>query len=225
MNNTDIKIYKIIRARRKSIGLKIDDNGDLIIRAPRYVSAKLIELVVNKNKDWIYKKKEEILKRKDFKKRFIEGEIYYFMGKEYVLKFGDFDFECDFSDGFLLINNNKKKKKNLLIEECYKKKAYEIIEKRVEYYSKLYDFKYNKVKIMSAKKRWGSCSSKGNLNFSFYLIMAPLYAVDYVVVHELCHLIEKNHSKKFYELIESILPDYKLRREYLKKNAYKFIFY
>jgi len=225
MNNNDLKIYKIIRTRRKSVGLKIDDNGNLIIRAPRYVSVKIIEFIVNKNKNWIFKKRQEILKRRKFKKRFVEGEIYYFMGKEYKLKYGDYDFGCDFSDGYLLVNDNNNKKKNLLIEECYKGRAYEIIKQRVEYYSKLYDFKYNRIKIMSAKKRWGSCSIRGNLNFSFYLIMAPLYAIDYVVVHELCHLIEKNHSKRFYKLIESILPDYKLRRQYLKDNAYKYIFY
>ena len=98
--------------------------------------------------------------------------------------------------------------------------AKEIINERVKFYANKYGFNYNKIKITSANKRWGSCTGKGNLNFSYKLIMAPIEIIDYVVVHELIHLIDKTHKKSFYNKVEKILPDYKERKNWLNKNGY-----
>ncbi|HQP00584.1 MAG TPA: M48 family metallopeptidase, partial [Caldisericia bacterium] len=76
------------------------------------------------------------------------------------------------------------------------------------------------IKITSANKRFGSCTNKGNLNFTFRLIMAPIEAIDYVVVHELVHLVDKTHKKSFYEKVEKISPDYKKRIKWLNENSY-----
>lgn len=98
-----------------------------------------------------------------------------------------------------------------------KKLAMEHIPRRVEYYSKLMGLTPSGVKITSAKKRFGSCSYKNNICFSLYLMEYPGEAIDYVVVHELAHIKEKNHGKNFYALIENILSDYKNRIKILKK--------
>lgn len=98
-----------------------------------------------------------------------------------------------------------------------KQSAKEIIPKRVQYFSKIMGLYPTCVKISSAKTRFGSCSAKNSLNFSFYLMLYPIDAIDYVVVHELAHIKHKNHSKDFYRLIEKVLPDYK-NREALLKN-------
>lgn len=87
----------------------------------------------------------------------------------------------------------------------------------MSYYAKIMDLKYGRITITGAKTRFGSCSAKGNLSFSYYLMLYPEYAIDYVVVHELAHLKEMNHSSKFYKIIESVLPDYKERIKVLKK--------
>ena len=79
------------------------------------------------------------------------------------------------------------------------------------------------VKITSAEKRWGSCSGDDNLSFSFRLIMAPPDIIDYVIVHELMHIKEKNHSPKFWKLVEAVMPEYKIHRRWLKDNHHKFI--
>ena len=120
------------------------------------------------------------------------------------------------------IERQKKKeaKFNYLTDEDVirlREKAKIIIRDRVEYYSKIMGLNYGRITITSAKTRFGSCSSKGNLSFSYRLMLYPDEAVDYVVVHELAHLREMNHSKNFYKIIEQVLPDYKERRKLLKK--------
>jgi predicted metal-dependent hydrolase len=80
-----------------------------------------------------------------------------------------------------------------------------------------YGFREMKVRISSARTRWGSCSQKGNLSFTWRLVMAPPDVIDYVVVHELCHTREMNHSRSFWEQVEAILPDFRQRRRWLKE--------
>ena len=98
-----------------------------------------------------------------------------------------------------------------------KKNARLVLTTKMEYFSKIMDLKYGRITITSAKTRFGSCTSKGNISFSYRLMLYPDAAIDYVVVHELCHLVEMNHSKRFYALVEAVLPDYKERRKLLKK--------
>lgn len=103
----------------------------------------------------------------------------------------------------------------------YKKKARAYIVPRLEEYAKKFGFQYNNVRITSAVTRWGSCSSKRNLNFSYRLILAPKDAIDYVIVHELCHLRQMNHSEKFWKEVENIMPEYKKHEKRLKQHGYK----
>lgn len=95
------------------------------------------------------------------------------------------------------------------------------IPERVSFYASLMDVSYGRITIRNQKSRWGSCSSKGNLNFNCLLMLAPLEIIDYVVVHELCHRREMNHSPLFWHEVESVLPDYKKRRKWLKDNGEK----
>lgn len=101
----------------------------------------------------------------------------------------------------------------------YKKKAKEYIPSRVKQIALENNFNYNTIKITSAKTRWGSCTSKKNLNFSYRLILVPKKVIDYVIVHELCHLREMNHSKKFWDEVWKIMPDYKKYDRWLKYNS------
>ena len=98
----------------------------------------------------------------------------------------------------------------------YKKTARSVLCAKAEYYSKLMGLQYGRITITSAKTRYGSCSSSGNISFSWRLMLKPDAAIDYVVVHELAHLVEMNHSKRFYAVVEKVLPDYKERKMLLK---------
>jgi predicted metal-dependent hydrolase len=93
----------------------------------------------------------------------------------------------------------------------------------VDHYASQYGFQYKKIGITSAQTRWGSCSANGSLNFSWRLILAPMEAVDYVVVHELVHTVHHNHSRRFWQKVGKIMPDYKERRKWLRKNGQRLI--
>lgn len=95
--------------------------------------------------------------------------------------------------------------------EKYKSAARELILERLEHFNKLYGFRFNKVFIKDQRSKWGSCSINKNLNFNFKLALIPKECADYIIVHELCHLGEFNHSKRFWKLVEKAVPDYKER--------------
>lgn len=103
------------------------------------------------------------------------------------------------------------------------KAAKEYIPTRVEYYAEIMGLDYNSIAIKTPKTRWGSCSSKRNLNFSCLLMLMPKEVLDSVVVHELCHLKEMNHSKRFYDEIYKVMPDYDKHDKWLKTNGYKYL--
>ncbi len=98
-----------------------------------------------------------------------------------------------------------------------RERARALLSAKTKYYAEIMGLKYGRITITGAKTRFGACSSKGNISYSYRLFDYPEEAVDYVVVHELSHLVEMNHSERFYKIVESVLPDYKERRKLLKK--------
>lgn len=116
----------------------------------------------------------------------------------------------------------KQDQKMVITQEMRKagvEKAMEIFPKRVEYYARLMGISYGRITIREQKTRWGSCSGRGNLNFNWKLTLMPPEILDYVVVHELAHRKEMNHSKDFWKIVEQVLPDYQKRRKRLKELA------
>lgn len=97
--------------------------------------------------------------------------------------------------------------------------ATKVIPQKVAYYARILGVSYGRITIRNQRSRWGSCSSEGNLNFNCLLMLAPSEVVDYVVVHELCHRLEMNHSARFWAHVESVLPDYRERRRWLKDEG------
>jgi predicted metal-dependent hydrolase len=128
-------------------------------------------------------------------------------------------------DKFNIYLNNKLNERKLLQEGLQQlkswmmEKAAEKINQRVKEFSSIIGVSYNNIRIKDTKTRWGSCSSKGNLNFNFRIIMAPHAVMDYVIVHELCHLKHMNHSKLFWETVAQYMPDYEAYKEWLKVNG------
>ena len=104
-------------------------------------------------------------------------------------------------------------------ERSYREKARAILTDKTEYYGRLIGVTYNRIRIADQKTRWGSCSSRGTISYNWHLILLPENILDYVVVHELCHLLEMNHSPRFWSQVEKILPDYRERRNWLKKKG------
>ncbi|MCX6754266.1 MAG: M48 family metallopeptidase [Candidatus Nomurabacteria bacterium] len=104
----------------------------------------------------------------------------------------------------------------------YKDEALNLAEKRIKHFNQFYGYKWNKITIKNQKTRWGSCSKKGNLNFNYKIVLLPESMTDYIIVHELCHLGEFNHSRKFWNLVAKIIPNYLEIRYELKKDKVNF---
>lgn len=222
----NIENYKIIRSRRRTVALEITREGSLVVRAPYRAGESYIgELVANKAR-WIVRKIRAVLENKKTlrKKEFIEGEEFMFLGKKYRLKIVEGQhLLMDFRDEFLLSKKAAHIGKKVFAG-WYKKMAREIITQRTDYYANLTGLKYKNIRITGATQRWGSCSFDNNLNFGWRLVMAPIAVVDYVVVHEICHIMEKNHSRNFWDKVQGILPDFKERRKWLRNNSQLFNF-
>ncbi len=218
-----IQIDELIRTRRRTISIIVDKDAKIIVRAPLNVPEQDIFDFINTKKGWIKQKQNEIiaqkLKRKN--KMYISGEKFLFMGKHYPLTYSkDLKKSIDFDGEKFIINAKNKQKAGELFVKWYKHTARIIFHEKLEVFSRETGLQYNSLKINSAKSRWGSCSSKKNLNFSYRLIMTPEFVIDYVLLHELAHTVEMNHSKKFWEIVESIYPDYLKAEQWLKNNSY-----
>jgi len=240
---SEIKIDRIVRSGRKSIALVVSADASLIVRAPIRTSLGYIKDLVRRKRLWIDKKQKWILKHGGpvKAKEFIDGEEFLYLGANYKLKiyFGD-NIKLD---GFLYwparyLNNNLSKSDfglplksdfgrspdfcRLKMIAWYKQEAKETITERANLYSRLTGWKFKSISIRSAETRWGSCGAKGSINFSWKLVMAPLEVIDYVVVHELAHLVVRNHSARFWDKVRTVFPDYKIRRKWLNDNRMKF---
>ena len=106
-----------------------------------------------------------------------------------------------------------------LLAAWYKNQARLILTERTDHFAQQFGLKYRSIRITSARTRWGSCSQLNALSFTWRLVMTPIEIVDYIVVHELAHVVEKNHSRAFWSQVERMLPDYRIRRKWLKTNG------
>ncbi|MBS4536475.1 M48 family metallopeptidase [Clostridium sp. D2Q-14] len=123
-----------------------------------------------------------------------------------------------YKDRFYIITNTiEQDKLKKSMEKWYRKKTLEKVIKRVEYFQKHFNVKPNSIKVKEQKKIWASCTSKRNMNFNWRCSIAPESVLDYIVVHEMCHMIHVDHSSRFWKLVEKIIPDYKVQREWLKE--------
>jgi len=104
----------------------------------------------------------------------------------------------------------------------YKAEAYDLVSRRLKYFNQHYQFAYNKISIRNQSSRWGSCTSKKNLNFNYRIYFLPPDLADYIIVHELCHLKEMNHSARFWQLVAKVIPDFLAKRRELKKKGVSF---
>jgi predicted metal-dependent hydrolase len=213
---------EIVRTNRKSMSLKIGSGGKLIFRVPANTDDGTIRKILAKNSGWIKKKINELAKERQLfrAKEYVNGEGFPYLGTYYKLKVVDKqDLPIKFDRGFFISNKALPEARELIIN-WYKDAARLKIPERVRWYAQKRRLSFNKVNITDSRKRLASCSPSGNLNFSWRLIMAPLGVIDYAVVHELIHLVEKNHTKEFWAKIKLMLPDYEKYKEWLKKNGY-----
>lgn len=227
--------YKIVRSNRKTVAIQLLEDGFVKVSAPFGVTESEIDEIVNNKLSWILKKQEElkrIYREKNVDRKFEDGEKISFLGREYRLKIvktkKDIKPEVVIDNDNMIIYINEKfidkdTKENIrkLLKKWFIERFREIAAKRIEKYSILIGVTPSKITIREQKTRWGSCSSKGSINLNWKLVMAPMEVVDYVIVHELCHMIEMNHSREYWNIVSSVMPDYKKYKKWLKENGHK----
>jgi predicted metal-dependent hydrolase len=219
-----IQIDKLVRSKRRTIALIIERDGSFTVRAPLRTPHATIETFIQQKVDWITRTREKLKStpgEPTLGKQYTDGEKFPFLGSFFDLKLvGSQKHSLHFDSGFTL-SRAAQTKGEQVFTRWYRERAFEIISERVKRYSQQYNFTPKQVKVSSAKTRWGSCGPNGTLNFTWRLVMAPLDVIDYVVVHELAHLRVKNHSSKFWKVVESIYPEYKKQRKWLRENGRK----
>ena len=215
--------YNLVRSKRKTVALYVLLDGSLLVRAPLRASKKLIDAFVLSKAEWIEKQRlklsHQIASRKE--KAINQSNTIYYLGKNYPLEIVEKLEKQLIFDGkrFYLAKNDSNPASNA-IEAWFRRQARQILNERVLWFSRNHHFDPKKIRITSARTRWGSCSSRGTVSFSWRLIMAPIDVIDYVVVHELVHLNEKNHSRRFWEKVKNILPGYAQHVQWLKSNGH-----
>jgi predicted metal-dependent hydrolase len=215
----DIRIEKIVRSRRRTIALIITPDARLIIRAPLRASDAMIDAAIREKSGWILKKICEIKKQPQATiHTYKEGEIFWFLGRPYPLQITDNPGAGIQRTDRLSVPRTIRPDIRRGLQHWYMTEAYKEIHSRCMWFSMMTGYSPTSVRITDASQRWGSCNHKGGLNFSWRLIQAPLEIVDYVIVHELVHLRQPDHSRKFWEKVEALMPDYRRRREWLREN-------
>lgn len=237
-NNETIQIH-IIRNKRKTVCLSVNKDGSVTVKAPlRYPSDKEITSFVEQKIDWIIKQRDIQQDREDMKlvRRFETDYSFSYLGEERLVEMQSAKkTSIAFQDEKIIIKSpfcealqadyeadtNKAAIEKLQndLKKWYKKQAFTYVSKRVEYYQKIIGVTVTSVSIKSRKSQWGSCDSNGNLTFSWRLVMARPEAIDYVVIHELCHRRHMDHSKLFWNEVQKYMPDFKEQKKWLEENS------
>jgi predicted metal-dependent hydrolase len=206
--------------RASKISLMANINGFFLTVPMNFNEANLHNFLQTK-KNWITKTYEYYKKfNTNFGKKYDDKFYLYYLGQKYKVDIAkDVINNAIISSAMNKITFHVLNKKNYkkYIKSWYLTQTSILINERIKILSTLMNVKYTKIKIKDNSTRWGSCSSKGNLNFSLYLVAFPMSVIDYVIIHELAHLKEFNHSKKFWEIVMNMDHDYKEKISYLKK--------
>ncbi|OGX10721.1 MAG: hypothetical protein A2351_02780 [Omnitrophica bacterium RIFOXYB12_FULL_50_7] len=201
------------------MGLQVTPDANLIVRVPQKMPLGTIHEMVRQKLPWILRKQR--FARENYlpatPRTFTSGEKFLYLGEEYELFVipGDYGPLVFDGKGFFLREGCVSLGK-WLFRDWYREKAVEFLSARVRHYAGMTGARYSRINISNAKGRWGSCSAKGVLNFSWRLVMAPREVVDYVVVHEVVHLEEMNHSKRFWQKVKTLAPDFLRAKRWLE---------
>ena len=208
---------EIIRSRRKTIALVIDSDGELIVRAPFYATNADVMHFVMEKQNWLVEKSMEAKKKIEERPVLTleAGETISYLGQEYAIRKGYVDHVYFNGETFLIPRGEDARDKLIA---WYKKQAAVIIKERVAEYASFMGVEPSGIRITCAKTRWGSCNYRNHLNFSWHLVMCPLEVIDYVVVHELCHIYHKDHSKSFWKKVSLYDRAYREHEQWLKDN-------
>lgn len=216
--------YKIQRsAKRRKLTITVERDRSVVVHAPEGISDEKIRQVVEAKRQWIYEKVGHPQKYQNLPhppgKELVNGESALYLGRQYRIEMVKTGLsEIQFSQRFLIPVTQRQKREETL-KEWYISKAKEKIVPRVKYHARELGVHFSGVKIVDNRYRWGSCTVNNNVNFNWRLIKAPMFVIDYIIIHELTHLIETNHTLRFWNIVRAQSPTMEKAKTWLRENG------
>ena len=214
-------------SRRKTIGITVDRDGDLRLDVPVGVPRSQIEDVAEEKLFWVYKKLAEkgLYQRPGNPKEYVNGEGFHYLGRSYrlllvkdVREHGN-NKPLKLANGRFLLLASERDNARAHFIAWYRTVGSVWLERRVALYQERLGVEPSGIEVRDLGYRWGSCGEKGVLNFHWHTVLLPPPIADYIIVHELAHLIERHHTPRFWSLVERVLPDFQARKEWLAENG------
>ena len=216
--------YKIVRSdRRKKLTIVVERDRSVVVRAPAAVTDETIRAVVDSKRHWILEKLDHPQKYSELPhppgKELVNGESALYLGRHYRIEVVDEGLDgVQFNQRFLVPAANAANRRSLL-REWYISRAKEKMLPRVSRFASSLGVKFKNARIVDNKYRWGSCTVKDSVNFNWRLIKAPAFVIDYVIAHELAHLIEPNHTDRFWNVVRAQVPRVERARTWLREHG------
>lgn len=226
LNFAGVGEFTLIRSARRSISIQVLATGQVVVRAPLRLPAGYLERVLAEKTAWIQKMQAQAgqarlqgLGEPAGKRRFEAGQPFPFLGQDYPLEIVERQAVPLRLEGGFRLRRGALGQAAGVFEAWYREQARDLYTRRLAELAARHGFQYSRMRLSSARTRWGSCSSRGTISLNWRLVLAPAEVVDYVILHELAHLRVPNHSKEFWRLVESLCPEAKQHRQWLKINA------
>lgn len=219
VNGIDIAI---IKSNRKTISIFIERDGAVVARVPEQLDNDTIREVLLAKEYQIHKNLAEWtqLNERYVLREFVSGQSFLYLGRNYRLKLVDEKLgKLVFTKGRFFLSRDEIGKAKSYFIDFYKSKLKEKLKPLISLYQEQLGLKANEVKVMELRNRWASCTTKGNVNFHWKCAMAPTDVLQYIVVHELVHLIHLNHTSEFWNEVDKVLPNYNKQVNWLKLNG------
>lgn len=213
--------YTIKRSKRKTLSIYIERDGTVSILAPQTLSNDKLAKVVNSKKYQIYKYLAEwkAANAAQIHREYVNGQSFMYLGRNYRLEVTEEpqNIPLKLKGGYFLLRQPDHPKAKLHFIAFYKQKVLPRIQQRIAYFAPQMGVTPQKIRVMELQHRWASCTHEGNLNFHWKCAMAPVEVLDYIIVHEMAHLLHPNHSAAFWNEVDKILPDYLNHIDWLKR--------
>lgn len=215
-----VKIDRLLRCERKSIGLVVERDGSLTVRAPKRAAADRIAQAVRGKADWILRK--QALNRERMQAhpphRYLQGEMFEYLGGRHPLALRGGAKGVSLNDAILVAAPGAAEEVRAKVIGWYKKEARRVLEPRLKLYCDRLGVSCRAFRLSGAKARWGSCSTAGSINLNWRLIAVPLDVIDYVAAHEAAHLLHPDHSAAFWQAVGRVCPGHRAARDWLREH-------
>jgi predicted metal-dependent hydrolase len=213
--------YQVIYSKRKTITLTVERDRSIVVRAPIGTPEEKIRHAIEAKKLWLYEKinHQQKYPPQPARKEFVTGETIFYLGRNYRLEITDDDAPgVRFQSRFYISRRHQPNAAHLL-RQWYTERAQEKLPPKANHFARSLGVSFNHILISDLKVRWASCTPKNNLNFNWRIIKAPTFVIDYLIVHELAHLLEPNHTPEFWNIVAVQVPRYEQAKEWLRENG------